>query len=93
MKKSQIENKKLILVTHYTPTPQLLPVLDRYSFIYYSNLDHLLSKDQVHTWMFGHIHINNDIITENGTRIVGNQKGRDRDNITDFSKNFIIKFD
>jgi len=36
-------------------------------------------------------HANFDYISENGTRIVGNQKGKLKDKITDYYKDFVIQ--
>ena len=41
--------------------------------------------------IFGHIHQNFDFITNNGTRLVGNQYGKPKDNIDDYSKEFVVK--
>lgn len=59
---------------------------EKYSSLYASKLDVLLSKEQVEMWICGHIHKNFDFITEGGTRVVGNQKGKKKDNILDYSK-------
>ena len=66
---------------------------DRYVSLYFSELDHLLQKDKVHTWICGHIHQNFDYITNGGTRLVGNQYGKPKDNIDDYVKDFVIKID
>ena len=50
----------------------------------------LLTSEKVNTWICGHIHKNFDFFTENGTRVVGNQKGKQKDKINDFYKNFTI---
>ena len=88
------ENKlKLVVVTHYLPTYDVIPEYKKekkYISLYASHLDHLLTKDKVHIWMAGHIHHNFDYITENGTRLVGNQLGKPRDNISDYKKNLVI---
>lgn len=66
---------------------------DRYVSLYFSNLDDLLYKHKVHTWICGHIHQNFDYITKGGTRLVGNQYGKPRDNVDDYSKEFVIKIE
>ena len=87
----------MIRVTHHTPTQlvfkeehQLPKKKDKFKSLYYSDLDYLLTKDKVHTWICGHVHSNFDFISEGGTRVVGNQKGKPKDNIHDFSKNFVL---
>ena len=47
----------------------------------------------IHTWVSGHVHSNFDFLSDGGTRLVGNPKGRERDNITDFSKSYVLKFE
>ena len=84
IKYCQTKNYKLLVVTHYCPSYNLLGRgydpqnrgLDRYSCLYASNLDHLLSKEKVHTWVFGHSHQNYDYITPTGTRVVSNQRAK-----------------
>lgn len=93
IKYTQNNNLKLLVVTHYCPTYKVLENVkkkDRYISLYVSNLDNLLTSQKVNTWVCGHIHKNFDFYTENGTRVVGNQKGKLKDKITDFSKNYII---
>ena len=87
------KNTKLLVITHYCPTYSVLTnkkMKDKYISLYASNLDHLLNKDMVHTWVAGHIHINFDLITENGTHLVGNQLGKPKDKINDYDKSMVI---
>jgi predicted phosphohydrolase len=85
---------KLMVVSHHCPsysvitTPKKLK--DKYISLYASHLDHLLTSEKVHTWVAGHIHINFDLITEGGTRLVGNQRGKPKDNITDYNKSLVV---
>lgn len=91
---SKSNNLKFVAITHYCPTYKVLKdsnKRDKYTSLYTSELDYLLSDDQVNTWICGHIHKNFDFNTENGTRVVGNQLGKPKDNIKDYSKNFIVK--
>lgn len=85
---------KLVVVTHHCPTYKILDnnkMRDRYVSLYASNLDNMLSKEKIHTWICGHIHKNFNIITEDGTRVVGNQYGKPKDKITDYNKNLVIE--
>jgi hypothetical protein len=91
---SQANNLKFVAITHYCPTYKVLKdsnKRDKYVSLYTSELDYLLTNDQVHTWICGHVHKNFDFNTENGTRVVGNQLGKPKDNIKDYSKKFIVK--
>ena len=87
------EKLKLVVVTHHGPTSKVLLGSNKrlkLRSLYYSNLDNLLDINHVHTWICGHIHRNFDFITEQGTRVVGNQKGKPKDKNYSFTKNFII---
>lgn len=90
----QASKLKLVVVTHYCPTYLVLngsKKRDRFVSLYISNLDYLLSKSQVHTWICGHIHRNFDFQTENETRVIGNQLGKPKDKINDFQKSCLIE--
>lgn len=85
---------KLVVVTHHCPTYKILDnykLRDRFVSLYASNLDNMLYKDKIHTWICGHIHKNFDIITDNGTRVIGNQYGKPKDKIYDYDKNLVIE--
>ena len=85
------KEKKLVVVSHHCPTYSVITKLnDKYISLYASHLDNLLNKDMVHTWIAGHIHKNFDLITKGGTHLVGNQKGKPKDNIKDFKKSMVI---
>ena len=89
----QKKHYKLIVVTHHPPTYKVLENTNKnkkYLSLYSNHLDHLLDKTQIHTWICGHIHKNFDIITDMGTRLVSNQKGKIKDKITDFNDAFVI---
>jgi Icc-related predicted phosphoesterase len=86
---------ELIMVTHHCPTNKVLNNVNpnkikKFSSLYTTDLDYLLTKDLVNTWICGHVHANFNFITENGTRVVGNQRGKPKDNIKDYSKQFTI---
>lgn len=92
IKYSQDKKYKLIVVTHYVPTYKILQNNrnKRQNFIslYASKLDYLLDKNMVNVWISGHIHSNFDIVTEKGCRLIGNQKGKPKDNIKNYSKTY-----
>ena len=65
---------------------------DKYISLYTSNLDYLLETNKIHTWICGHIHTNFDYKhNQVGTRVVGNQKGKPKDKIIDYLKNFVMQ--
>jgi predicted phosphohydrolase len=76
---------KLFLVTHYCPTFDILPQTDEFSNLYCTNLNKLIETGAVDVWVFGHLHYNFDKIMKGGTHLVGNQKGKKRDCLTDYS--------
>lgn len=84
------KNYKLLIITHYCPTYSVSANKDKFSSLYMTDLDNLLKKDMVHTWICGHVHKNFDFITPGGTRVVGNQKGKPKDKINDFKTDFTI---
>jgi predicted phosphohydrolase len=87
------KGKKLMVITHHCPSFSIITekrLTDKYISLYTSNLDNLLNSDMVHTWVCGHIHKNFDLITDGGTRLVGNQKGKPKDKITDYDKKKVI---
>ncbi len=89
----QVNKLKLVVVTHYCPTYAILEAYkarDRFISLYTTNLDRLLWKNKVHTWICGHIHQNFDIYMPNGTRVVGNQRGKPKDGITDYKLDFKV---
>lgn len=73
------KNKQLIVATHFPPTGK--GTVDgkkfgkRGRYLYVNQLDKLLRRDLVHTWVYGHTHINIDMFTEAGTRLATNQYG------------------
>ena len=94
IKYCQKKKKKLLVVTHHCPTYSVIKTKkkfnDKYISLYASDLDYLLEKEKVHTWVAGHIHSNFDMITEGGTHLVGNQRGKPKDHITDYNKSMVI---
>jgi predicted phosphodiesterase len=88
-------NYKLVVVTHYCPSytaTQNCKKRDRYISLYTSDLDYLLDTNKIDTWICGHIHSNFDYKhNQDGTRVVSNQRGKPKDKITDYLKNFVIK--
>ena len=88
---------KTLVATHYPPSYSVAEGDElrgrKYRSLYYNNLDFLLTKEKVHTWIFGHVHQNRDfyVRTNNPTRLVGNQKGKNGENTVGFSKQKVIE--
>jgi predicted phosphohydrolase len=86
-------NKKLLVVTHHPPTSIRDGPgnnNDRFVSLYENDLDYLLDSDNIHTWVFGHVHLNRDYITPGGTRLVSNQRGKSRDCVASYDPKFVI---
>ncbi len=89
----QKNNHKLLVVTHHPPSLRVLEGAkkrDKFISLYATDLEYLLDKDKVNTWVCGHVHKNFDFVSEKGCRVVGNQKGKKKDRITDYEKDFLI---
>lgn len=68
--------KRLVVVTHYAPSMlcvQPRHLLDNTKFYYANNLDRLLTKENIYSYLFGHTHHNVDYINHENTRLVTNQ--------------------
>jgi predicted phosphodiesterase len=70
---------KLIVVTHYAPT-FIKTINDKYMYLenkrkhlYSTNLDHLLKREKVDIWIYGHTGHNASFTTNNGTDVYSNQ--------------------
>jgi Icc-related predicted phosphoesterase len=87
---------RMVCVTHHPPSYKVIEKSgkrERFISLYASDLDHLMVKSDIDTWVCGHVHTNFDMITEGGTRLVGNQKGKPKDKITDYSKDMVISYE
>ena len=95
IEKCRKSGKRLIMMTHYGPTKSIVgtgweEAMGKLS-LYYNNLDPLLNKKFISTWIYGHTHINKDFVTEGGTRVVSNQRGKPKDeSATSFSNEFVV---
>lgn len=84
----QKNKHKLLVVTHYPPTYDVLKDTrkkEKIHSLYATDLNHLLKKENMSVWVCGHIHKNFDYMTENGTRLIGNQVGKPKDEIKDYN--------
>jgi predicted phosphohydrolase len=87
----QKNNLRLVMVTHYCPSPNLTRFSDKYTSLYATDLEYLFSDKKVHTWVYGHVHKNRDLIMPGGTRVVSNQRGKGENLLQDFKKNKVIE--
>jgi len=90
IKKAKIENKKLIVCTHYIPSKKMMYDSNRIgSYNFYSNLDFLI-KDPIIIWLFGHSHKNINL-KYNNVLCSMNTLGHSHEN-TKYIKNKHISF-
>lgn len=88
---------RLLCVSHHPPTYQVLTMSthkrrDKFVSLYASDLSGLLKSDNMIGWICGHIHSNFDFMTDKGCRVIGNQHGKAKDNITDYEKDKVIEY-
>jgi predicted phosphohydrolase len=93
MKYCKKNDYRLLVITHHPPSLKVLEGAKKrkkFLSLYATDLDYLLNDEYVHTWVCGHVHTNFDFISALGCRVVGNQKGKKKDKITDYRKDFLI---
>lgn len=87
------KNLKQLVVTHHCPSLETLKRAKKrkkYLSLYATDLEDLLREEDVKVWVCGHVHSNFDFLSPDRTRVVGNQKGKRKDKITDYSKRFVL---
>lgn len=87
------EKLRKIVVTHHPPSYSVTrnsKKRARFISLYASHMDEVL--DRVDAWVCGHVHVNFDMTTASGSRLVGNQRGKPKDNIQDYNKQFTIEY-
>lgn len=72
LSEARASGKKVIVATACAPTLQGAPDTTTKHYVA-SNLERLLVKDTVHTWIYGSTSINADFTTFGGTHVVSNQ--------------------
>jgi hypothetical protein len=89
IKKAQNDNKRLIIISHYSPSLENLNPKNfecNIRFYYFCNLEYLFNRTNVYTWIYGHTHYNKDYYSANNTRILSNQY-----RAKNYNRNKIIK--
>ena len=89
-KYSRNTNLKKIVITHYPPINLVQNIKNKFPYLYSNNLNDLISLDNMCIWHFGHIHKNFNFDLNN-VKLITNQKGREKDNVTDYHECFVIK--
>ena len=88
------EKYNMVVITHHPPSTQTLQGAKkrkRFQSLYATDLEEMLIKENMKTWICGHTHKNFDFITKGGCRVVSNQKGKSKDpSIHDYSKQFTV---
>ena len=88
------KNLKPCVITHYPPLKKCMGPHhsnDKYQFLYFNELDYIFNQYDIHLWIYGHVHYNQQLKIQNCT-CLSNQLGRERDNITDYVKDFLYIF-
>lgn len=76
------------VITHYPPSLKCLKKKnDEYKYLYASDLEYMVKK--IKYWICGHVHWNFNIQVGN-SYIISNQKGKLRDNVTDYKSDFFL---
>lgn len=91
IKFAQKMNYKIVMITHYPPSKQLLTkqkLKFYYSRLYYNNMDYLFTNNI--TWIYGHTHVNIQKQIYN-TSFLSNQKGNLKDKNNNYTKDFNVK--
>ena len=75
--RAQGDGKQLIVIGHHAPLLKG-PLDNRYDndpkrFYYATDLSRYLVRNKVAVWVFGHTHVNCDLLTDGHTRVVSNQ--------------------
>jgi predicted phosphodiesterase len=90
---------ELVMVTHYCPH-EYIALTEEHGYdsgkdelrsLYMTDLTHLMDQKSIKLWIYGHTHINFNMISQLGTKIVSNQKGKLKNNVYDFSEQFIVE--
>ena len=53
----------------------------------------VVDKSKVPLWICGHTHWSFDLFSNNGTRLIGNQKGTKSDSNNNYSKEYVINIE
>jgi len=84
---------RMVVVSHHPPSLKALEGLKKKKQIislYATDLDHLLKKEDMELWICGHTHKNMDFVSDGGCRVLSNQKGKPKDRVTDYRKDFVV---
>ena len=90
---------ELVVVTHYCPH-EYVTLSEEHGYdkdkenlksFYMTDLTYMMNRELIKVWIYGHVHINCDMFSPMGTRIVSNQKGKPKNNVCDFSEQFILE--
>jgi len=90
----QQKKLKSCVITHYPPLKKCLGpkhANDKFKHLYYNEIDFVFHKYNISTWIYGHVHYN-QILLENNCKLLSNQLGRSRDDVQDYSNEFVHIF-
>ena len=93
LEKCKRNNWTPIIATHYTPSFQCIGerhANDYFQYLYATHLEDFIYQYQPMIWICGHTHSNFDFYIHN-TRLVSNQKGKEKEKVKKFFKDKVIK--
>lgn len=85
---------KTVVVTHFGPHPSTIAAHHQGSEVapyFVTDLSWLMAKHRIDIWCYGHSHTNADFITDEGCRVISNQKGYAFEQSTGFRPDLIIE--
>jgi Icc-related predicted phosphoesterase len=89
----QNKDKKIVVITHHSPSNNSTPPIykgDHLSPAFSSNLESLVTHENISLWIHGHTHYCVDYMLKN-TRVISNQRGyQPFETNKSFSGNFIV---
>ena len=80
---------KLVMITHYAPTFHCIDDVDNRTCMYASNLNHLIKRENMEAWIYGHTHYNKTFHLNN-VLITTNQRGHHIKVLPNFLKEKIV---
>lgn len=79
--------KNRVVVTHYPPID--ITTRSKFAYLYSNSLEYLLKPKNMVVWNFGHLHVNH-MLSKNKVLLITNQKGRVKDNVKDYRRDFTV---
>ena len=85
---------KTVVITHFAPHPGCVAsehLGNDVSPYFVSDLSWLMEKHRIDIWCYGHTHTNVSFVSENGCRMISNQRGYPREQSPGFQADLVIE--